>query len=106
MSCFSQLESLVVHLLARASSTAVACFTVLHHRVLAGCQADPKCFRVTEKAVMRQLARAALDAGRDAELSGEAAGSAVKLASLVQEAATTNPLWSLSDELPLCQCMT
>lgn len=39
----------------------------------------------------RELAKAALDAGTDAELSEEAAGAAVKVPSLVQAVAIADP---------------
>lgn len=48
MSRFSQPGDLVVERFAETILTAVACFTVLHHRVLAGCKTDLRCFRVAQ----------------------------------------------------------
>lgn len=60
---------LVVSLFARAFLTAVTCFRVQFYRELAGYEADPEIFRVAKEIVLRQFAKAALDAGTDAKLS-------------------------------------
>lgn len=54
-----------------------------------------------EKAVVRQLAKAALDAGSEAELSEKAAETAVKVAPLKPYVGTTDRLWFPSEGLPL-----
>lgn len=55
--------------------------------------------------MLRQFAEAAIDAGRDVELSWKAAEAADRVASLVPEAANADPLWSPPDGLPLYHCM-
>lgn len=53
-----------------------------------------------------RFAKAALDAGTDAEQSGKGADAVVKVTSLVLEVATVGPLLSLLDRLQLYRCMT
>lgn len=72
----------------------------------AGCKAYLKCFRVAKEAVVRQFAKAALDAETDVGLSAKAAEGVVKVANLVPDVATAVFQWSLSEEPPLYQCMT
>lgn len=49
---------------------------------------------MAKEGVVRQFAEAAFDAGTDVELSGNAAEAAVKVAFLVPEVASADPLWS------------
>lgn len=71
-----------------------------------GSEADPDCFRVAIEAGVKHFARDDYDDGTDVELSEEAAGATVEVASLVLKMATADPLGSLLAGLPLCQCIT
>lgn len=73
-----------------------------HHGVSAGCKADPECFRVSSGALVRQSAKAALDAETDVERVKETAKGAVKVAAKV---ATADRPWSRPDGPRLYQCM-
>lgn len=77
------------------------CSTVPRHRVSVRSEPDPKRFRVTKEAPVRQFSTAALDAWTDAELDEKAARAFFKMAYLVPEVATTNLLWCTPDEMPL-----
>lgn len=77
-SLFSEPWDLVVDLLAATISTAIACFMVPCRRMCVGCKADPEYFRVWIAAVVRKLAKVALDADTDAVLSVEAAECAIE----------------------------
>lgn len=57
-------------------STAVCCFTAPRQRVSAKREPDPDCFRLAREVLLRQFAKATLDAGTDVSLSGEQAGAA------------------------------
>lgn len=103
---FSQSKDLVADLFAKAFLTAVACFTVPCHRVFVGCAANLKGFRKAREAVVRRSAKAALDDEVSPELSEEAAKAAVRVASLMPQAATADPRWSPPDELSLYQRMS
>lgn len=92
---------LVVDLFAGILSTTVTCCTMLCHRMIAGCEADPECFLVAKETVLRQFSKAVFGAGTDAELNDEAAKAAARVTSLVPEVITAKPLWSSPDGLPL-----
>lgn len=47
---------------------------------------------MAKESVVRQVAKAALDAQMDGELSGEAAEAVIRVASLVLDAGTAEPL--------------
>lgn len=56
------------------------------------CEVDPQCFRMTKEAMVKQFAKAAHDASNDTKISGEVAGATARMASLVREGATADPL--------------
>lgn len=56
---------------------------------------------MAKQAVVRHFAKACLDVLTDAELSGEAAEAAIKVAALVPKMRTADLLWSSPDQLPL-----
>lgn len=92
VSRLSQPRNLVFDLLAGKFSTAAACCTVPCHRVLFGFQADPKYFFVARESVLRQFAKAALDAGTDDELSWELTEAAARVTFLLPEMAIADAL--------------
>lgn len=84
---------------------AVACFTLSRHRRFVSSSADPECFRAAQEAMVRQLAKAALDTMRDVELSAEGPKAFVKLPNLLLKVAAADQLRSSPDSLLLYHCM-
>lgn len=85
MSHFSQSGDLVVNLFAEIPSTAGACFPVSRHLVSLRCKADSERFQAAREPVLRQFAKAALDAGTIVELSWEAGDATARVTSVVPE---------------------
>lgn len=81
--CFSKPGDLAVDRFAGIFSTGVKCFTVPCHRVLVGCELDPKCFRLTKEVLLRQFLKAALNAGTEVSLSRERAEAAEVVCSIM-----------------------
>lgn len=89
---FSQPENLVADLFAGSFSTAMAWLTVLRLRKFTALKAEPQCFRVVKENVLRQFAKAVLDAGTDGDLSVGGTEPAVRVTFLVPKLAISDPL--------------
>lgn len=86
---------------ARFSPGAVARLYVPRYWVFVKCEPDPESFCLGKGVLLRQSAKAALDAGTDVRLSGEEAEAAKEVAGSMPEAASFDPLWSPLDGLLL-----
>lgn len=83
---------MIVDRLAVALLTAMAYFTMPSQRLLAGCKADLECFRVAKEALLRQLEKAALDAGMEVELNGKSVQANIEVASFGAEERDWGPI--------------
>lgn len=67
---FSHRESLFKEFFADKLSATLSCFTALCHGLFVELDPDPECFRLVEELLLKQLAKAAVDAPTDVSVSG------------------------------------